>query len=111
MEKRRMKIVVDRMPQSPKECFYLTVLNQKNLRVGALPVILIGLRNYVASAAGKSVRILQKPGGKTRWVTADICQECKDKLREYIAKAVDIKEIECVGESIHWLNEKGEKDG
>lgn len=88
-----------------------TVLNQKNLRAGALPEIPIGLRNCVDSASGKSVRILQKRGGKTRWVTADICQECKDKLREYIAKAVDIKEIEWGGVSIHWLNEKREKDG
>ena len=53
---------------------------------------------------------LNSDGCKTkRWVTADICQECKDKLREYIAKAVDIKEIEYVGASIHWLDEKWEK--
>lgn len=54
---------------------------------------------------------LNSDGCKTkRWVTADICQECKDKLREYIAKAVDIKEIEWVGVSIHWLDEKGENN-
>lgn len=79
-------------PKAPKNAFMPTVLNRNILRVGALTEIPIGLRNYAASAAGKSVRILQKQGGKTRWVTADICQECKDKLREYIAKAMDTKE-------------------
>ena len=55
---------------------------------------------------------LNSDGCKTkRWVTADICQECKDKLREYLAKAVDIKEIEWVGESIHWLDDEGENNG
>ena len=55
---------------------------------------------------------LNSDGCKTkRWVTADICQECKDKLREDIAKAVDIREVAYGGTSIHWLDDKGENNG
>lgn len=52
-----MKIIVDKMPQSSEECFDAHSLKSEYLRVGALPGILIGLQNYAASAAGKSVRI------------------------------------------------------
>lgn len=40
------------------------------------------------------------------WVTADICHECKERLREYLAKTVDIKEIAYNGVDIHWLDER-----
>ena len=46
-----------------------------------------------------------------RWIKADICPECKERLREYLTKAVDIKEIAYGGTSIHWLDEKGDPNG
>ena len=60
MKEARMKIVVDRIPQSSEECFLPIVLHQNALRAGALLGILIGLRSCVGSASGKSVRISQK---------------------------------------------------
>ena len=42
----------------------------------------------------------------TQWIKADICDECVSRLREHLAKAVDIKEIAYGGTSIHWLDEK-----
>ena len=44
-----------------------------------------------------------------RWIKADICPECKERLREYLAKAVDIKEVAYGGTSIHWLDDEGER--
>ena len=46
-----------------------------------------------------------------QWIKADICPECKERLREYLAKAVDIREDAYYGTNIHWLDDKGEKDG
>ena len=48
---------------------------------------------------------------RKQWITADICPECKERLREHLAKAVDIKEIAYGGTSIHWLDDKGENNG
>ena len=43
-----------------------------------------------------------------QWIKADICPECKERLREYLATAVDIREIAYGGTNIRWLNEKGD---
>ena len=48
---------------------------------------------------------------RKQWIEADICPECKEKLREHLAKAVDIKEIAYGGTSIHWLDDEGENKG
>lgn len=46
-----------------------------------------------------------------RWVTADICIKCTNKLREHLARIVAINEISYAGTSIHWLDDKGENNG
>lgn len=46
-----------------------------------------------------------------QWIKADICYECKERLREYLAKAVDIEEVAYGGTSIRWLDDEGENDG
>ena len=46
-----------------------------------------------------------------QWVTADICIKCTNKLREYLARIVNINEISYAGTSILWLDDEGEKDG
>ena len=48
---------------------------------------------------------------RKQWITADICPECKERLREYLAKAVDIKEVAYGGTSIHWLDDEGKRNG
>ena len=44
-------------------------------------------------------------------IVANICEECEGRICNHLAKVVDIKEIEWCKASIHWLDEKGEKDG
>ena len=46
-----------------------------------------------------------------RWITADICDECINKLRERLARIVDIKEVAYGGTIIHWLDDEGENKG
>ena len=48
---------------------------------------------------------------RKQWIKADICPECKERLREYLAKAVDIREDAYYGTNIYWFNEKGENNG
>ena len=43
-----------------------------------------------------------------QWVTADICPECTERLREHLAKVVDIMEDVYYGLKIHWLDDEGE---
>ena len=46
-----------------------------------------------------------------QWIKADICPECKERLREHLVKAVDIREDAYYGTNIHWLDDKGENNG
>ena len=46
-----------------------------------------------------------------QWIKADICPECKERLREHLAKAVDIREEAYYGLKIHWLSEKEDENG
>ena len=46
-----------------------------------------------------------------QWVKADICPECKERLREHLAKAVDIREDAYYGTNIHWLDDEGKNNG
>ena len=48
---------------------------------------------------------------RKQWIKADICPECKERLREYLAKAVDIREDAYYGTNIRWLDERGENNG
>ena len=54
-------------------------------------------------------RYVDTDGYQTKqWIKADICPECKERLREYLAKAVDIREDAYYGTNIHWFDEKGD---
>ena len=46
-----------------------------------------------------------------QWIKADICSECKERLREHLAKAVDFREEAYYGTNIHWLSEKEDENG
>ena len=46
-----------------------------------------------------------------QWIKADICHECIERLREHLAKAVDIREEAYYGLRIHWLDDEGENNG
>ena len=46
-----------------------------------------------------------------QWIKADICPECKERLREHLAKAVDIREVAYGGTIIRGLDDKGENNG
>ena len=46
-----------------------------------------------------------------RRLKAYICLDCIEKLREHLAKAVDIREDAYYGSNIHWLDERGENNG
>ena len=46
-----------------------------------------------------------------QWIKADICPECKERLREHLAKAVDIREEAYYGLKIHWLSEEEDGNG
>ena len=48
---------------------------------------------------------------RKQWIKADICPECKERLREHLAKTVDIKEVAYGGTIIRWLDDKGENNG
>ena len=48
---------------------------------------------------------------RKQWIEADICPECKERLREHLAKIVDIKEVAYGGTSIHWLDDEGKNNG
>ena len=57
-------------------------------------------------------RYVDTDGHQTKqWIKADICPECKERLREYLAKAVDIREEAYCGLKIRWLDDEGENNG
>ena len=47
---------------------------------------------------------------RKQWIKADICPECKERLREHLATAVDIKEVAYGGTIIRWLGDKGKNN-
>ena len=68
-------------------------------------------KNGMSSITLPGYYILEYGCREPQWVTADICDECIDKLRKRLARIVDIKEIAYGGTSIHWLDDKGGNNG